>query len=151
MAQEGESCRCIRCREIRGDPIDPDELRLRSISYETDTTKEQFLEYVSPDGELAGFLRLSLPEVERPIDELHGCAMIREIHVYGPALGLGSELETAPQHTGLGTQLIDEARKRTRRAGYGQLAVIAAVGTRPYYRERGFKLDQLYMISGDES
>ncbi len=149
MAREGETCRCIRCREVRGDPVDAATVRLETISYETDATQECFLQYVTPDGDLAGFLRLSLPKVERPIDELQGCAMIREIHVYGPALGLGSELETAPQHTGLGTQLIEEAKQIAHQAGYKRLAVIAAVGTRPYYRERGFELDELYMISGD--
>jgi histone acetyltransferase (RNA polymerase elongator complex component) len=30
-------------------------------------------------------------------------------------------------------------------AGYQGLAVIAAVGTRPYYRERGFRLVGSYM------
>jgi elongator complex protein 3 len=149
MARKGQICRCIRCREIRGEPIDADELRLDMVSYETDATQERFLQYISAEGDLAGFLRLSLPEVERPIDDLEGSAMIREVHVYGPALGLGSELETAPQHAGLGTQLIEEARRIARQAGYGRLAVIAAVGTRPYYRERGFELDRLYMISGD--
>jgi elongator complex protein 3 len=147
MAREGQTCRCIRCREVRGDPVDATTVRLETINYETDATRERFLQYVTPDGDLAGFLRLSLPKVERPIDELQGCAMIREIHVYGPALGLGSELETAPQHTGLGTQLIEEAKQIAHQAGYQQLAVIAAVGTRPYYRERGFQLDELYMIS----
>ncbi len=151
MAREGQTCRCIRCREIRDEPIDPDELQLESVSYETDATQERFLQYVTPEGDLAGFLRLSLPEARRPISELRGCAMIREVHVYGPALGLGSELETAPQHAGLGTQLIDETKRITRRAGYERLAVIAAIGTRPYYRERGFKRGQLYMISGGKS
>jgi histone acetyltransferase (RNA polymerase elongator complex component) len=33
-----------------------------------------------------------------------------------------------------------------RAAGYPRLAVISAVGTRPYYRERGFELEGLYMV-----
>jgi elongator complex protein 3 len=75
--------------------------------------------------------------------------MIREVHVYGPALRLGAELDTAPQHAGLGTQLIEEAKRTARRAGYERLAVIAAIGTRPYYRERGFESTphRLYMVS----
>ena len=148
MAREGQVCRCVRCREVRGDPIDPTDLRLEVIEYETDATRERFLQVVSAAGDLAGFLRLSLPHVEPPIRELHGCAVIREVHVYGPALGLGTELETAPQHAGFGTDLIEEAAAMTRAAGYAHLAVIAAIGTRPYYRGRGFKLDELYMIRG---
>jgi elongator complex protein 3 len=149
MAREGLACRCIRCREVRGEPIDPVALQLEQLIYETDATHECFLQMVTPENDLAGFLRLSLPDAEPPIDVLRGCAVIREVHVYGPALRLGAELETAPQHAGLGTQLIDEARLIARRAGYEQLAVIAAIGTRPYYRERGFELTphRLYMIS----
>lgn len=152
MARKGQTCRCIRCREVRGDPIETSTLRLETVSYETDATQEHFLQYVTPEGDLAGFLRLSLPHAEPPIDELRGpggrCAMIREIHVYGPALGLGAEDETVPQHAGLGTELIEEAKRMADQAGYERIAVIAAIGTRPYYRERGFARHELYMIDG---
>jgi elongator complex protein 3 len=150
MAEEGLACQCIRCREVRGEPIDPGTLRLDPVSYETDATREWFLQVVTPEDDLAGFLRLSLPHGEPPIDELRGCAMIREVHVYGPALRLGVELETAPQHAGLGTELIEEAKRIAHQAGYENLAVIAAVGTRPYYRARGFELtapNRLYMVT----
>ncbi|MGD2165840.1 MAG: tRNA uridine(34) 5-carboxymethylaminomethyl modification radical SAM/GNAT enzyme Elp3 [Anaerolineae bacterium] len=148
MDERGQSCRCIRCREVRGKPIDPDALQFETLSYDTDGTSERFLQYVTPDGDLAAFLRLSLPRAEPLLDELQGCAMIREIHVYGPALSLGTELRAAPQHAGLGTELIEKARRMALQAGYERLAVIAATGTRPYYRERGFELENLYMISG---
>jgi elongator complex protein 3 len=147
MAREGMTCRCVRCREVRGEPIDAERVRLERLDYETDGTREVFLQYVTPEGDLAGFLRLSLPMSKPFINELEGCAMIREVHVYGPAVRLGTELESAPQHAGLGTQLIEEAKWIARREGYDRLAVIAAIGTRPYYRERGFVLDDLYMIS----
>ncbi len=147
MAREGTVCQCVRCREVRGEPIDCHTVRLERIVYDTDGTGEVFLQYVTPEGELAGFLRLSLPETEPPLKELQTCAMIREVHVYGPAVALGAELPSAPQHTGLGTQLIEEAQQIARRAGYDRMAVIAAIGTRPYYRERGFEVGELYMIS----
>jgi elongator complex protein 3 len=153
MAREGLACRCIRCREVRGEPIDPGALRLEQVAYETDATRECFLQVVTPEDGLAAFLRLSLPEAEPPIDDLPHpegrCAVIREVHVYGPALKLGAELETAPQHAGLGTQLIEEAKEIARGEGYERLAVISAIGTRPYYRDRGFELtpQRLYMIS----
>jgi len=147
MAQEGLRCRCIRCREVRGREIDADALTLKRVDYETDATRECFLSYVTPGDRLAGFLRLSLPRTEPPIDELAGCAMIREVHVYGPALALGARRDGRVQHAGLGTQLIDEAKRIARQEGFGRLAVIAAVGTRPYYRERGFELGRLYVFS----
>jgi elongator complex protein 3 len=148
MAQEGMTCRCIRCREVRGRSIDPDALKLERLDYETDGTHECFLSYVTPDDRLAGFLRLSLPQAEPPIAELGGCAVIREVHVYGPALALGDRQEGTTQHAGLGTRLLEEARCIAQQAGFQRLAVIAAVGTRPYYRERGFDQGELYVISG---
>jgi elongator complex protein 3 len=147
MAQEGMACRCVRCREVRGEPIDADTVQLERLDYETDGTREIFLQYITPEGDLAGFLRLSLPTSAPPLEELEDCAMVREVHVYGPAVRLGAELESAPQHAGLGTQLIEKAKRIARREGYHRLAVIAAIGTRAYYRERGFELDELYMIS----
>ena len=147
MAREGLTCRCIRCREVRGRAVAADELRLERLDYETDATRECFLSYVTPDDRLAGFLRLSLPRAEPPIAELSGCAVIREVHVYGPALELGARRDGSAQHAGLGTQLLDEARRIARQEGFRRLAVIAAIGTRPYYRERGFEQGELYAIS----
>jgi elongator complex protein 3 len=146
MKQQGLTCRCIRCREVRGQEIDAESLQLKSLRYETDATREVFLHYATPDDRLAGFLRLSLPQAQPPIDELRGCAVIREVHVYGPALELGDRQAGSAQHAGLGTRLIEEAKRIAREEGYERLAVIAAVGTRPYYRERGFERDELYMI-----
>jgi elongator complex protein 3 len=146
MAREGLTCRCIRCREVRGQEIDAESLGLESLSYETDATRECFLSCVTPDDRLAGFLRLSLPRAEPPIAELAGCAVIREVHVYGPALELGDRQEGTAQHVGLGTRLIEEARRIARQERFSRLAVIAAVGTRTYYRERGFEQGELYMI-----
>ena len=145
MAEQGLRCGCIRCREVRGRTIDATKTTLARLDYLTDATRECFLSRVTREGDLVGFLRLSLPEAEPPIAELKDCAMIREVHVYGPSLALGSHAESRAQHAGLGTELLQEARRIAQREGYGRLAVIAAVGTRAYYRERGFKLGQLYM------
>jgi elongator complex protein 3 len=148
MARDGLACRCVRCREVRGQAVDADTLRFERLDYETDATRECFLSYVTPEGRLAGFLRLSLPrpQVEPPVAELDGCAVVREVHVYGPALELGARQEGTAQHAGMGTRLLDGARRIARREGFRRLAVIAAVGTRPYYRERGFEQGELYMI-----
>ena len=147
MAQEGRTCRCVRCREVRDAPVDPHALRLTITSYETDATMEHFLAFETEEARLAGFLRLSLPQVDPEMEELEGCAVVRELHVYGPALPLGERKAGRPQHGGLGTRLLEEARRVAREAGYRRLAVIAGVGTRPYYRERGFSLSGTYMVS----
>ncbi|MBP8950298.1 MAG: tRNA uridine(34) 5-carboxymethylaminomethyl modification radical SAM/GNAT enzyme Elp3 [Candidatus Promineofilum sp.] len=166
LREAGTPCRCIRCREIRRDPVPADALALRDLPYATDATTEHFLSFETGDERLAAFLRLSLPtsrplgEVGRgsflveakmeyaphPFPELAGCAMIREVHVYGPALDPGTDSRGEAQHTGLGAALIEHARAIARAAGYPRLAVISAVGTREYYRRLGFAPDGLYMI-----
>lgn len=80
------------------------------------------------------------------MEELRGSAVVRELHVYGPALELGRRRDGRAQHIGLGTRLLERAAEMARRAGYRRLAVIAAVGTRPYYRMRGFYLEGTYMV-----
>ena len=80
-----------------------------------------------------------------PFPELAGCAMIREVHVYGPALDPGADSRGEAQHTGLGAALVERAKAIARAAGYPRLAVISAVGTREYYRRLGFAPDGLYM------
>jgi len=72
--------------------------------------------------------------------------MIREVHIYGPALKIDADSEGEAQHMGLGSSLIEEAYLLSRHRGFGNLAVIAAVGTREYYRQRGFELGETYMI-----
>ncbi|MEP7198783.1 MAG: GNAT family N-acetyltransferase, partial [Chloroflexota bacterium] len=70
---------------------------------------------------------------------------VRELHVYGPALELGVASHGEAQHAGLGRRLAEEAMTVARRAGYKRIAVIAAIGTREYYRKLGFELGELYM------
>lgn len=171
MAEQGLVCRCIRCREIReaSDVKREDvkredvkretsnvkwegeeNLQLEDWVYETTATTEHFLQLVTAAGRLAGFLRLSLPHAPRAelpeLPEIQRAAMIREVHVYGPAQALGRR-ERGVQHRGLGTRLLDEAARLARAAGFQELAVIAAVGTREYYRARGFTGGELYPVA----
>ena len=149
MKRRGLECNCIRCREVRSEKVDTGALRLEMITYPTDATVEHFLSYVTPRGKLAGFLRLSLPSPNAPhdeiLDELRGAAVIREVHVYGPALEIGTASRGEAQHAGLGTRLIEQAMGLARDAGYKRIAVISAIGTREYYRKLGFELGELYM------
>ena len=149
MAQMGEPCRCIRCREIRRERVTAAALSLRQRQYQTDATTEYFLSFERADGRIAGFLRLSLPHAEAalPLPELAGHAMIREVHVYGPALTLGESSQGEAQHMGLGRALVQTARRLAQAHGYQRLAVISAIGTRRYYQRLGFALDGLYMTT----
>jgi elongator complex protein 3 len=156
LRRRNQRCGCIRCREVRQSEIVPDELQLRTYSYDTDLTREHFLEFVTgsdPRGLTVAFLRLSLPLAVHVgsrafLDEIAGSAMIREVHVYGPAVAIGRGSQGRPQHGGLGMRLIEAARQISRDAGFRRISVIAATGTRAYYAERGFSTGELYM-SGD--
>ena len=52
----------IRHREVSLADVSAGELELRTTPYETTATSERFLEWVTPEGKIAGFLRLSLPK-----------------------------------------------------------------------------------------
>ncbi len=155
LARRGQTCGCIRCREIKRRTVTIDELELRLTHYQTDLTDEHFLEFITKaesdePGLIAGFLRLSLPlqpgvGSRAFIPEIAESAMIREVHVYGPALSVGGESDGQAQHVGLGTQLLDAARQISRDAGFRHISVIAATGTEKYYEGRGFARGKLYM------
>jgi len=148
MARRGTHCDCIRCREVRGEKVKPAALRFDDLVYHPDGAEEHFLSFVTPEDQIAGFLRLSLPGADSPVTglaDLDGAAIIREVHVYGQSLAVGTEQSGAAQHTGLGTRLLAEADNLARAKGYRRMAVIAAVGTRQYYLERGFERGELYL------
>lgn len=143
LREQGLGCRDIRSREVRDAAFDPAELVLREGRTATAGGDELFLSFETPDDLLAGFLRLSFPKGAAPHPELAGAALIREVHVYGESLALGARSHAA-QHAGLGRELIARAVELARDAGYERLAVIAAVGTRPWYAAQGFDDAPLY-------
>lgn len=149
MKERGTRCQCIRCREVKGKRVDSASLRLDDQTYKAGFAEEHFISFTTPEDGLAGFIRLSLPKAGSPetgIPELDGAALIREVHVYGQSLEVGSEKTGAAQHAGLGTRLLEEAEKIAKENGYENLAVIAAVGTRNYYLDRGFKRGEYYLV-----
>ncbi|MEP7284403.1 MAG: tRNA uridine(34) 5-carboxymethylaminomethyl modification radical SAM/GNAT enzyme Elp3 [Chloroflexota bacterium] len=148
LAQHGERSHDIRAREIGNLAVTEDDLHLDEVWYATSTGRDVFMQYITADRSIAGFLRLSLPvDTDSPLtDELAGAAIIREVHVYGQALTIGESAPGKPQHLGLGTRLIERAVEIAQAQGYARLAVISAVGTRAYYRKRGFADGTLYQV-----
>jgi elongator complex protein 3 (tRNA carboxymethyluridine synthase) len=136
----------IRAREIRGEAVRLGALRSEVLRYRTSVGDEAFLQFVTADGRLAGFARLCLPEVQECafLEELSGAALLREVHVYGSAVGIGAREDGKAQHAGLGRTLIDLASREARAGGFSRLAVISSVGTREYYRRLGFTDGALY-------
>lgn len=157
LERRGQHCQCIRCREIRAKFINDDELELSDMIYEPAqisgeaSSKEHFISYVTGNDQIAGYLRLSFPnnvpmERNKELPDLADSAIIREVHVYGQALAVGADRNGSAQHIGLGTKLIGVAAELSKTAGYKYLSVISAIGTREYYRKRGFSHGSQYQI-----
>jgi elongator complex protein 3 len=152
MARRGTQCQCIRCREVRGQKVSEEHLHRDKLVYRAGSAEEHFLSYVTPDDRVAGFLRLSLPgaggqvSLDTGLPDLRDAAIIREVHIYGQSLEVGDQQDGAAQHAGLGTSLIGWAEEIAQQKGYPRLAVISAVGTRGYYKRRGFKRGKFYFV-----
>ena len=149
MKKRGTKCQCIRCREVKGKVVELSSLQLDDHIYQAGSAEEHFISFVTPEDGLAGFIRLSLPSNASPATgmvDLNGAALIREVHVYGQSLGVGVEKTGAAQHVGLGTRLLEEAERVAKEKGFEKLAVIAAVGTRQYYLDRGFERGEYYLV-----
>ena len=150
LRETGQPVREVRFREIGTGNIGAGTLDLSDVPYHTTATDEHFLQWTTPDGHIAGFLRLSLPHADA-IQALGanapvriGDAMIREVHVYGRVARLNATGDAA-QHRGLGRQLVERAEQIAREAGYTGINVISAVGTREYYRKLGYRDRGLYL------
>jgi elongator complex protein 3 len=146
LTRRGEHSSDIRAREVRFREVAAEELHLDELRYESSCSEEIFLQYITADRSIAGFLRLSLSNTEPITPELTDAAMVREVHVYGQSLGIGETSQGRAQHLGLGTQLLERAAEIAGERGYKKLAVISAIGTREYYRKRGFADGTLYQL-----
>jgi elongator complex protein 3 len=105
------------------------------------------------DRTLFGLLRLRIPSQvfsgeKHFIDVLQNAAIVREVHVFGDQIPVGMKENNSGQHMGFGKKMLEAAEEKIRSL-YPQctkIAVIAGVGSRPYYEKRGYKLQDEYMI-----
>lgn len=98
-------------------------------------------------------LRLRIPSQyftgEDPeIPELKGCAIIREVHVFGDQLPIGAPPDGSGQHMGFGKKMLGEAERIVRETypAIRKMAVIAGTGVRPYYRKFGYENCGSYLV-----
>jgi elongator complex protein 3 len=161
LLKEGFTCRCIRCREIGDLESHSSDVELVTREYMASEGKEVFLSYESKVlDKILGLLRLRLPSSGKHynsqmtennllmfLPELSEAALVREVHVYGTQLGVGSSgTGGSSQHVGYGKRLMQVAEDRAKKAGYSRLAVIAGIGTRGYYKKLGYVLEGTYMV-----
>ncbi|MFA5134222.1 MAG: tRNA uridine(34) 5-carboxymethylaminomethyl modification radical SAM/GNAT enzyme Elp3 [Patescibacteria group bacterium] len=148
LHQQGIECKCIRCREVRDDKFDIQKLELVDRRYRAGDGTEHFLSFESKDRKkLYAFVRLRLLDKKKLFHAPFGndTGLIRELHTYGELMPVGSGQKQV-QHAGLGKRLMQEAERRAKKAGYEQLAVIAGIGVRQYYRKMGYRLKKTYMV-----
>uniref|UniRef100_A0A7R9VYY6 Elongator complex protein 3 n=1 Tax=Chlamydomonas euryale TaxID=1486919 RepID=A0A7R9VYY6_9CHLO len=157
MAHLGLRCRDVRTREVGIQDIHhrvrPDEVELIRRDYSANDGWETFLEYGDPRQDiLIGLLRLR--KVAGPDDAAHRqpalrgrTSVVRELHVYGSAVSVGTRDAGKSQHHGYGTLLMEAAERIARFEHRStKLAVISGVGTRHYYRKLGYHLEGTYMV-----
>jgi elongator complex protein 3 len=130
----GGRCRCIRCREAGLRGVIDGCFRIKHEVYEACGAKEHFLSFEDEEETLLGFLRLRLGRSAR----------VRELHVYGPLVPLGTRKE-GWQHRGYGTRLMGAAEELSRENGYEALEITSGIGARGYYRRLGYDLKGPYM------
>ncbi|MEM3185613.1 MAG: tRNA uridine(34) 5-carboxymethylaminomethyl modification radical SAM/GNAT enzyme Elp3 [Conexivisphaerales archaeon] len=159
MMERGIRCRCIRCREIghklASGEIDViprvEEAKLKRIDYEASEGREIFLSFEDTKTDsLFGFLRLRIPSGKEHRPEIKGSetSLVRELHIFGQVVPISKQPEAREQaqHKGLGKSLLAEAERISRdEFGLKKQLVIAATGTKEYYRRQGYKDDGPYV------
>jgi elongator complex protein 3 len=155
LAEHGERCSCIRCREVGHclavDKVTPglDKIKILTIRYRASEGEEIFISAEDPENNvLIGYLRLRVPSAKAHRSEITAVpsAIVRELHVYGPLVPVGKHLERAWQHKGYGGILLNEA-ERLAREDYDlrKILVISALGTKQYYMRFGYERDGVYV------
>ncbi|MGP8110705.1 MAG: tRNA uridine(34) 5-carboxymethylaminomethyl modification radical SAM/GNAT enzyme Elp3 [Thermoplasmata archaeon] len=141
LEREGGRCRCLRCREAGRRSSPPlDGFRLTRTEYSAAGGTELFIAFEEPESDcVAGYLRLRFPS-ESTVGGLTA-PVIRELKVLGRELPVGGQATRSSdyQHRGFGGKLLAAAEDAARDRGFGRVFVTSAVGTREYYRARGFE------------
>ncbi|RLI26177.1 tRNA uridine(34) 5-carboxymethylaminomethyl modification radical SAM/GNAT enzyme Elp3 [Candidatus Bathyarchaeota archaeon] len=153
LRSEGAACRCIRCREAghvylkHGVQPDPENIKLLRMDYDAGGGREIFLSFEDVEKDiLVALLRLRIPSEKAHRPEVQNAGIVRELHVYGPMVPVGSNRKDAWQHRGYGAKLLEEAERITfEEFGRRKLVVISGLGVKPYYRRLGYRDDGPYV------
>jgi ELP3 family radical SAM enzyme/protein acetyltransferase len=148
-------CKCIRCREVKGNQVSQDNIKLNIEKYRASGGDEYHISFDTDCNKnyLIGFLRLRLARLACSAEEnamilpsIKGCALIRELHVYSNLNDVGNSIEGSLQHKGYGRQLVAKAEEVAKENGYCKIAIISGTGVRGYYKKLGYQLIDTYMI-----
>jgi len=142
-------CKCIRCREIKGNNVSIDNVKINIEKYMASDSDEYHISFDTNCNKnyLIGFLRLRLnKEDNNVLHSIKSCALIRELHVYSNLNNVGNNIEGSMQHKGFGKQLVAKAEEIAIDNGYTKIAIISGTGVRGYYKKLGYNLIDTYMI-----
>ena len=120
---------------LKNKKFDSKSVKLHKTIYNASEGWEYFLQFKDKNDILVGFLRLRLTD--------SSIAMIRELHVYGTAIGIGEEGDV--QHKGLGRKLMAQAESIAKQRNKKEIIVISGIGVREYYRKLGYTLKNKFM------
>src|SRR5438132_6564534 len=155
LGRQGIKCYCIRCREVgqhimrNGSNPRIDDVSIQEMTYEASGGTEVFLSFEDPaQSLLVGYVRLRIPgdNSHRPEIKDKNAAIIRELHVSGHTVPVGTRSELAFQHKGYGSRLVVEA-ERVASEDYDRtkMVVISALGTKNYYSRFNYRHDGPYV------
>lgn len=149
LEEEGERCRCIRCREAghvsqkRGE--EPENPEMLERVYDASGGKEFFVSIEDTEKDIIlGFIRLRAPEQSFRDEIDDDTLIVRQLKVLGSSTAIGEEGEF--QHQGIGQRLMEKAEEKARELDRSKVAVISGVGVREYYRKLGYEKEGAYMV-----
>lgn len=147
MRLNGWSCQCIRCREIKDNYDNHEDINLDIMEYIGSNGEEYFISFETSKY-LIGFIRLRLnyDKSSKILPILEESALIRELHVYSTLSNVGNnDKEYSLQHKGYGKKLLMKAEEIAKSKGFNKIAIIAGAGVRNYYKKFGYTLNDTYM------
>jgi len=151
MKKKRIKCRCIRCRESgqvlsKNKKIKIGKIEILTNHYLASEGNEFFISAEDVKNDiLFGYCRLRFPYsfLRKEVNE--DTALIRELHVYSPLVGIGKKSKSSYQHRGIGKKLLETAEETARTYYKKKMIVIAGIGAREYFRKLGYKKDGPYM------
>tara|TARA_Y100000310_G_scaffold94955_1_gene92796 strand:- start:30445 stop:32478 length:2034 start_codon:yes stop_codon:yes gene_type:complete len=121
-------------------------INIKIIEYEASHGKEFFIEAEDEEEDiLIGYCRLRFSSQSLRKEITKDSALIRELHVYSLAVGLGKTSEDSLQHRGIGKKLMEKAEEIVKQKGKNKIVVIAGIGAREYFKKLGYERDGPYM------
>jgi ELP3 family radical SAM enzyme/protein acetyltransferase len=177
MNKNNQTCNCIRCREVEHCNIIYNNFIVVVRKYFASDGIEFFISiednkydlifilkyYIillftwtkiyhlgNNNSALIGFCRLRLDKNagNNFIHEIEGCALIRELHIYGYSTSINNNDDNNNyQHKGYGKLLVKIAEHISIVNNYKKIAIISGIGSREYYKNKcNYILDGTYMV-----